>query len=97
MSSDKGTIHCLLLPNIHPRYSHTQLVTIEPPVGFTEHRENKLKQNMASYSLTNYSFKLSVQCLHVLTVEQLLRLGVALPGGGFCCTVKVLPMFAMSL
>lgn len=30
-------------------------------------------------------------CRAVLTVEQLLRLGVALPDGGFCCTVNEPP------
>ncbi len=44
-------------------------------------------------SLTNYCSQFNIQSLNplsllVLTVEQLLRLGVALPGGGFCGTVN---------
>lgn len=89
MSFDKGTIHCLLLPNIHPRCSHTlcpQLATFNPAWPHWTQDEQTMKQ---SHPPTNYSFQSNVRSLRpVLTVEQLLRLGVALPVGGFCCTVN---------
>lgn len=57
MSFDKATIHgkSLLLPNIHPRYSHTrcpQLVTFKPP-GLIEHEGTNYDMNTTNCLLTN--------------------------------------------
>lgn len=62
------------------------------------HHQTQTEQwNKHNQSLTNDTFQFNDELLPVLTVEQLLRLGVALPGRGRCCMVNVagiLPMFS---
>lgn len=92
MGSNKDRI----LPNIQPRYSYTQGPVWDLPTLM--HQQTQAEQSNNCHQSLTHSRHLSVcdDWLPVLTVEQLLRLGVALPVRGCCCMVKAAAILLMS-
>lgn len=80
------------LPLLFPTRT-AQFETFQPSCIST-HRQNR--GTNTSHSLTEDTFQFYDDRLPVLTVEQLLRLGVALPVRGCCCVVKAAAILLMS-